>query len=168
MGSYATGGSRDIGGDNPANDVLPAEMWSPATGNWTTLASMATPRGYHSTAILLPDGRVLVAGGGHNYVNNNDFYRFRNLFAGLPVQRPASDRHVGPSQIQCGSTFTVSTPDAASIASVSLIRNGADTHGFNEDQRFLPLNFTQVAGGLSIQAPANTNYALPAITCCTL
>ena len=44
--------------------VLQAEMWSPTTKTFTKLASMVSPRLYHSTALLLPDARVLVAGGG--------------------------------------------------------------------------------------------------------
>src|SRR5205085_3248146 len=44
--------------------VYAPELWSPATGQWTTLASMRETRQYHSTALLLPDGRVLSAGGG--------------------------------------------------------------------------------------------------------
>src|SRR5262249_54238107 len=54
-----TGGTSDLGGYNPASAVLPAELWSPDTKTWTTMASMQTPRMYHSTALLLPDGRVL-------------------------------------------------------------------------------------------------------------
>ena len=38
-------------------------MWSPATEQWTTLASNQVPRYYHSTAVLLPDGRVVIGGG---------------------------------------------------------------------------------------------------------
>src|SRR3954471_23382524 len=44
--------------------VYPAEQWNPATEQWRTLASMQITRQYHSTALLLPDGRVLSAGGG--------------------------------------------------------------------------------------------------------
>ena len=44
--------------------VYPAELWDPASGQWQTLASMRVTRQYHSTALLLPDGRVLSAGGG--------------------------------------------------------------------------------------------------------
>src|SRR5215472_8679624 len=66
----ATGGSSDIGGVNPTNAVYAAELWSPVTQTWTTMASMQTPRLYHSTALLLPDGRVVVAGGGRNFYNN--------------------------------------------------------------------------------------------------
>src|SRR4029078_7918201 len=44
--------------------VYAAEQWTPATGQWRTLPSEAVTRQYHSTALLLPDGRVLSAGGG--------------------------------------------------------------------------------------------------------
>ena len=46
------------------NGVYPAELWNPATGEWSTLAAMQVTRQYHSTALLLPDGRVLSSGGG--------------------------------------------------------------------------------------------------------
>jgi hypothetical protein len=66
----ATGGgvTTDAVGVNGA--VSHAELWSPVTEAWTTMASMQKPRLYHSTALLLPDGRVLAAGGGRfNGVN---------------------------------------------------------------------------------------------------
>ena len=44
--------------------VYPAEQWNPATSRWTTLAAMRVTRQYHSTALLLPDGRLLSSGGG--------------------------------------------------------------------------------------------------------
>ncbi len=46
------------------NAVYAAETWDPATGFWTELADMKVHRGYHSTALLLPDARVLSVGGG--------------------------------------------------------------------------------------------------------
>ena len=46
------------------NGVYTAEQWNPATGKWKTLAAEQVTRQYHSTALLLPDGRVLSAGGG--------------------------------------------------------------------------------------------------------
>ena len=46
------------------NGVYTAELWDPATGEWTTLDSMQVTRQYHSSALLLPNGRVLSAGGG--------------------------------------------------------------------------------------------------------
>src|SRR5262252_10785986 len=60
----ATGGETTKDGSNLNNGVLPVEDWNPATGAWTTWSSMTVPRLYHSIAMLMPDGRVLVAGTG--------------------------------------------------------------------------------------------------------
>jgi hypothetical protein len=157
----ATGGSTVIGGIDPATGVLPAEMWNPTTQTWTTMANEARAREYHSTALLLPDGRVLVAGSGHNYANNYadysaEIYSPPYLFKGARPTITSS-----PGTLAYGSNFFVGTPDGASIASVSLIRNGAVTHSFNTDQQFVPLSFTQATGGLTVTAPPDANTAPP-------
>ena len=46
------------------NPVFAAERWDPSTKTWTVLSSAARVRQYHSSATLLPDGRVLTGGGG--------------------------------------------------------------------------------------------------------
>ena len=63
--------------------------------------------------------------------------------------------------VQYGSNFQVSTPDAASISSVSLIRTAAVTHSFDESTRRVSLPFTVSNGVLNVQAPANGADAPP-------
>jgi len=53
-----TGGDNSAGGDRLAS----AELYNPATGNWTFTGSMTVPRAKHD-AVLLQNGQVLVAGG---------------------------------------------------------------------------------------------------------
>ena len=66
-----------------------------------------------------------------------------------------------PAELQYGMTFPVTTPDVASIAKVSLIRTGAVTHFFDQNERYLPLNVQKGSGTLTITAPANANLAPP-------
>ena len=158
----ATGGSTDIGGVNPAHAVYQAELWSPVTQTWTTMASEQVPRLYHSTALLLPTGQVVVAGGGRNFYNNiaypnAEIYSPAYLFKG---SRPTIAQ-APPNTLTYGQNFFVGTPDASDIASVALIRNGSDTHAFNTDQTYVPLTFTQTSGGLTVTAPANSDLAPP-------
>jgi hypothetical protein len=54
----ATGGESAKDGASASQAVLPAEIWSPATQQWTAMAGMQTPRLYQSVGLLLPDGRV--------------------------------------------------------------------------------------------------------------
>ena len=51
----------------PPTTVYEAEIFDPATENWSVMAAMQRPREYHSTAILLPDGRILLAGTNNEY-----------------------------------------------------------------------------------------------------
>ena len=62
-----TGGGTRRDGYDIAYAVREAELWDPSTEAWRTLARARHPRLYHSSALLLPDGRVLIAGGGNDY-----------------------------------------------------------------------------------------------------
>jgi hypothetical protein len=155
-----TGGGTVLDGYDVTKAVFSAELWSPTSEAWQTLSRAAVPRLYHSTALLLPDGRVLTAGSGNDgpAVNQTrgELFSPPYLFKGA---RPTISS--APDQIQYGATFPVQTSDAASVASVSLIRPGAVTHAFDQDQRFLGLNFTAGTDSITVQAPANANLAPP-------
>ena len=161
----ATGGSTSTDLANFATAVYEAEMWSPTTKTWTTMGPGQVPRLYHSIALLLPDARVLVAGGGRQNgrsqpdprdQENAEIFSPPYLFKGpRPVISSA------PSVLPYNATFAVATPDSARIASVSLIALGSVTHAFNENQRFVPLTFTRAGGSLSVLGPINGNTAPP-------
>jgi hypothetical protein len=157
-----------VGGEDSSDQsivtkgVLPAEIWDPATEQWTEVASMAAARNYHSTAVLMPDGRVLIAGGGHYQDGvgpgqfSAQFYSPPYLFKGA---RPTITS--APGAATYGSDMTIATPDAGSIRSVNLVNLAADTHQSDMDQHFVPLSFTANSGSLTVQAPGNAALAPP-------
>jgi len=93
-----------------AAGVHAAELWNPTTGVWTTLASNSVNRVYHSTSILLPDGRVLHAGSGDSGPDQRtgELFSPPYLFEGA---RPAIES--SPAQVGYGASFSLTTPDAA-------------------------------------------------------
>jgi hypothetical protein len=152
-----TGGTTLSGFNDPGGAVYAAEMWDPATENWSTLASMAVYRGYHSTSVLLPDGRVLSSGGTvWSSQSNAEIYSPPYLFRGT---RPAISS--APATVDYGQTFFVGTPDATNITKVNWIRLSSVTHAFNMEQRINRLTFSQAAGGLNVTAPADSRLCPP-------
>lgn len=154
------GGTGGTAGNDLTKAVHAAEVWDPGTGQWTTLASNSVNRGYHTTAILLPDARVLLSGSGNGAgapnEMNAELFSPPYLFAGA---RPTiSD---APTSVGYGATFHVATPNASTIASVSFIRLGATTHAFDMNQRFQSLSFAASGGDLTVTAPANPNRTPP-------
>ena len=155
------------------NGVYAAELWNPATGTWTTLAAEQATRQYHSTALLLPDGRVLSSGGGIcgtcdqvGYLAKNAQvftppYLFKKDGSGTLAPRPTIAG--APGGVGYGAGFQIDTPDAAAIRKVALVRLGAVTHSVNMEQRYVPLTFSAGAGGLTATAPANANLAPPGV-----
>ena len=158
----ATGGSGVTDPFEQSEAAFPAELWSPESETWTTMAANQVVRVYHSTSLLLPDGRVLMAGGGRFGGGSADdqltaeIYSPPYLFKGpRPLVTSA------PTQVPYGFTFPVTTPDVSRIAAVSLIRLGSVTHGFDTGQRYLSLAFTSGTGQLDVQAPAAAGTAPP-------
>jgi hypothetical protein len=117
--------------------------------------------------LLLPDGTVLLTGGNPNqgvFENHIEIYQPSYLFNsdGSPATRPKAASNP-PSSITYGQSFTLSTPDASTIASVVLMKAGSVTHSFDMDQRYVGLSFTvgQASGSLSVTGPPNSNIAPP-------
>jgi hypothetical protein len=158
-----TGGGPTTDAIDIANAILPAEIWSPTTETFATKAPMDAPRLYHSIGLLLPDGRVLISGGGSPAGSNQPTDQLSAQFFSPPYlfQGPKPVITSAPSQLSYGQNFTVQTPDAWRIGKVSLIRFGVVTHSFNTGQVFIPLSFSINNGWLTVTAPANASIAPP-------
>ncbi|KQT60070.1 hypothetical protein ASG52_18255 [Methylobacterium sp. Leaf456] len=162
-----TGGSRYADNDG-ADAVHEAEIWNPATRAWTLGASAGTYRGYHSSAILLPNGTVLTAGGGVKgpVANlNTEIYYPPALFTRVngravlaPRPRLAS---LSASQFDYGGRATLTLAADASVARVALIGLASATHSFDSGQRYQRLSFTQDGRSLRIAMPAHAGLAPP-------
>ncbi len=168
----ATGGfSSNQGLVDLNNSVFAAELWNPGTGKWTTLSSEARARHYHSTALLLPDGRVLSAGGGIcgtcqsvGYLQKNGQifsppYLFNSDGSGELAARPIIENI--PSEVGYSQSFILETPQADQIIKAGLVRTGSVTHSQNMEQRYIPLSFSVQNGTLDITSPNNSNIAPP-------
>lgn len=134
--------------------IRQAERFDPETETWHKMATAHRMRTYHNTAVLMPDGRILV--GGHSPINTA-YLSFVNLkaygfadYAGrdpsfeiyTPPYAMRDDRPVitqAPTQMAAkGQTFQI-TVDRADVDEVMLIRRTATTHIVKADQRSVVL-----------------------------
>jgi hypothetical protein len=129
------------GGIQRANS--PCAMYNPVTDLWAGMAALPSIRDYHSTAILLPSGQVMMAGWQSTQI---EIYSPPYLFA---ASRPVITTF--PALVHHGQTFVIESPDAPSISKVVLVRPMAITHQTDTEQRVLempvthdPMNPTQL------------------------
>ena len=146
---------------------LNADLFDANAGGVGSAGANAYARLYHSVALLLPDATVWLAGGNPQrgaYEQHMEIYQPPYLFTSgnngtALAARPSISS--APASISYGNAFTVQTPNAASINSVVLVRNGAVTHAFDMDQRVVGLAFTAGVGTLTVTGPPNGNIAPP-------
>jgi hypothetical protein len=134
------------------------ELYDPATGQWALGPAQDELRTYHSTALLLPDGRVMSAGDDGYGGSTNDtaeIYEPPYLFKGT---RPTIDS--APGAVTYGEQFTVQASGGATQA--VLMAPAAVTHANDMSQRLVPLDVTVgAAGALTVRAPAAPELAPP-------
>ncbi len=144
--------------------VLPAEIYNPSTDSWRVVDDIEIPRNYHSTALLLKDGRVLSAGGGAcggctaNHLDGQIFtppYLFDSN--GNAAVRPTINQ--APLQIVAGQQSVVAA--SSSATRFSMVRLSGTTHHMNTDQRFIPVTSQNNGNGThSLSFNANPNVLI--------
>jgi hypothetical protein len=160
----AIGGGLQAYYDNP---VMIPEMYDPATEEWIMLPPHVYGRMYHSTALLLPDGRVVVAG-----QNSGESAFWGEVYEPPYLFRGARPEIVtAPTNVVYGQPFDLSAIvpgfDRDGVDRITLVRLGSTTHSVNFDQRHLDLALyvdgkTELgATSIVATAPANGNLAPP-------
>ena len=145
------------------------ELFDPVANRFKLANRQAEGRTYHSSAVLLPDGRVMSAGDDINgaggpgtgaRTDTAELWSPPYLFDadGTEAERPSID--AAPSSIGYGRPFVAGTSD--DVRRAVLVAPGAATHNTDMSQRVVPLAAPRaVPGGVGLSAPANANLAPP-------
>lgn len=115
----------------------PCMLYDPATNSWSAMDELPSRRGYHSVSLLLPSGKVMMAGGTSGEGNPGiEIFSPPYLFRGArPVISSA------PNLVHHGQNFIIESPDAANIIKVVLVRPMAITHQTDAEQRVLEMPY---------------------------
>ena len=175
-GMVMVGGAAGVSADEGQNwvgtpeqqELKQIELYRPGATQWELGPAQQKFRSYHSTAVLLPDGRVLSAGDDYWTFTTTDeadpelgtdtaeAYSPPYLFAGARPQITAA-----PAALQWGDAFRVQTAGPPATRAV-LMAPGATTHGNDMNQRHVELQVTAAdAAGLSLAAPPGPAVAPP-------
>lgn len=111
----------------------PCTVFNPQTNTWAAMANLPSIRDYHSVALLLPTGQVMMAGWNNTAI---EIYDPPYLFRGpRPVISSA------PALVHHGQSFVIESPDAAAIVKVVLLRPMAVTHQTDTEQKVLEMPY---------------------------
>lgn len=139
------------------------EMWDPSCEEWTTRGEQARPRMYHSTALLIPDGRVISMGGGHSdfawlqVPEEPNAEYFEPTYTNVPgAARPEVS---APDEMLYNSSIEVTVENGIPVSRATIVRLGSTTHGFDMSQRFIELPPPLGEGGVyTVMAPADEEF----------
>jgi plastocyanin len=146
------------GGIETLPDGGPAEIFDPQdpTTGFQLGPNMKYVRGYHSAAILLADGSVIMGGDPNGGTTPNERYLPSYFFKTRPTIIAS------PTAVAHGAALSVDTPTPGAISEVVLMSAGAVTHGFNQNQRYIGCVITGTTSTtVHATAPPNGNLAPP-------
>ena len=147
-----------LGGFETPPDGGPIEIFDPqdAAAGFQLGPNMKYPRGYHSAAILLPDGSVVMGGDPNGGTTPNERYLPSYFFKPRPSITGA------PAAVAHGAAFSVQTAAPSAIAELLLMSPGAVTHAFNQNQRCVGCRITGIsATAVTATAPPDGTVAPP-------
>ncbi|MEO8590711.1 MAG: galactose oxidase-like domain-containing protein [Flavobacteriales bacterium] len=134
-----------------------SHYYDPYTASWRRLNDMNWFREYHATAVLVPDGRVIVAGGEGSPGNEPAFsvveaFTPPYLFKGIrPIIAPLADR-----DLLRGQDITLDFGRTDALTSVILQAQTMVTHMMNcGNNRYVDLPFTQSGTQVTATLPAD-------------
>ncbi|NJL09312.1 MAG: DUF1929 domain-containing protein [Calothrix sp. SM1_7_51] len=156
---FVCGGSG--GNENIDLSELPPELYNPATNTWTTLERPSIRgRVYHSTAILLPDGRIALTGG--NPSRGTVEPRIE-IYSPPYINQTRPGIQSAPTLIRYNSgSMVIQTTQAADIKWAQLVRPIATTHTCDTEQRVVDLPITnRNTTSITVQVTNNRNLAPP-------
>lgn len=149
-------------GSDDSTGVRAPESFDPATGSWRVLPESPIVRGYHSVALLMPDGAVWVAGSNFNASAGlaNRELRIEIFQPWYFCGRRPSITDAPPRACH-GDDIEIRTPDAPDVKKVVLVRSGSVTHNFNPDQRHITCEFGRDKGDVILaRVPAEPEVAI--------
>ncbi len=141
------------------NGGVNSEIYEPDEDKWTKVEPLEYRRKYHSLALLLPSGKVMITGARHSdtYVRKIELYSPPYLFRGPRPTYTIADHH-----FHHDADFTIESPDACRIKKVGLMRPSAVTHQTDSEQRYVLMDFEREGKcQLKIRAPKNGAIAPP-------
>lgn len=162
-----------------------AQIYDPFTDELTTLPPWDDPnpaeRGYHNLSLLLKNGQILTGGGMMTLAQvgcerpdarlfNPPYYR--------PGAAPVIDRFDETARLAYGDTLDVAFHGGATLrprvanasasgipvgvgrSGVVLVAQGSETHSFDQNQRYIPLDYdVKGTGRIRLHAPASSTLA---------
>lgn len=137
-GTVFVSGGRPLAG-TPANGGA-CWIYDPVWMTWQECDAVANKRGYHSVAVLLPDGRVATAGNECPADTTYEVFSPPYLFTPDGSLAPRPQITSLPAQVHHGHEFTIQTP-STTVAKVVLVPPMAVTHQTDSQQRVIQLTF---------------------------
>ncbi|MCD2197069.1 DUF1929 domain-containing protein [Actinomycetospora endophytica] len=165
--TFITNGSLDYRGKGATNNHL-AYSLDPTTNQLTPMADPNIGRDYHTEALLLPDGRVLVAGSDPLFDDEKNtipgtFEQRIEIFTPPYLEKgtPRPTITSAPPTMPRGQNFDIPTPDGNRIAKARLVRTATATHVTTTDMRDVALPMQKTPDGVSVTVPPEPTITPP-------
>jgi len=151
---FETGGSLHT----RADDVLESSIYDPVANKFTPMTPDPIGRNYHASAMLMPNGKVMLFTSDPN--NGNFEYRISVFSPPYLFHGPRPQITALPNDQWAYGTTQQMTVDRP-IASAQLIKPAAVTHQSDPNQRSVDLPLTGTGTQLGVNLTANPNLAPP-------